>query len=74
MTPLSWMRRQARWKRITVLMLVLYAAVVPLNLLVRLAMHDWQWHPDALSSSLIMGLIGPALVLVQASMAKRPRD
>lgn len=34
----SWWQRQARWKRVVVLMVAAYAVAVPVNLLIRWAL------------------------------------
>lgn len=65
------MRRQARWKRITILMLVAYAIGVSLNLVLRAALHGWQWYSDLLTSSLISGLLLPLLLLPISGIANK---
>lgn len=70
----SWWQRQARWKRLVVLMVAAYAVAVPLNLLIRWALKGWEWHPDLLISALITGASWPIGLPIMLAIHRRAAE
>ena len=70
----SWWWRQARWKRVVLLVVAVYVVAVRLNLLVRWALKGWERHPDLWITALISGtspaIAVPFIGLVQRRVAR----